>query len=97
MYTLAELSRRADVPVHTLRYWKKCCGKYLQSTASAKTPRYSEKQLEFVLKMKQLVYEQSYTVVGALTAIQRRRTPAVAGSSMSGLVETLESLLTRLG
>lgn len=84
-YTMREASRLAQVPPHTLRYWENRFAELKPSRRDGGHRRYSRKDLELVLEIKELLQRKKMTVAGARRAlIDRRRGKTVLDEPLTG-------------
>lgn len=71
-FRIGEVSRIAGVETHVLRYWES----EFPPLKPRKTPRgqrqYRRKDVEVVLRIKHLLYEERYTIAGARKALRNR-------------------------
>lgn len=97
-FKIGDVSRIAGVETHVLRFWES----EFPTLEPRKTARghrqYKRKDVEMVLAIKRLLYEEKYTIAGARKALRtrRRRVPEPEGAarpmSREGLREIREQL-----
>ena len=68
-FTMGEVSRIAQVPSHTLRYWEEKVGFLKPARRSSGHRRYTREDLETILKIKDLIQRRKMTVPGARRAL----------------------------
>jgi DNA-binding transcriptional MerR regulator len=68
-FTMGEVSRIAQVPSHTLRYWEERVGLLKPARRSSGHRRYTREDLETILKIKDLIQRRKMTVAGARRAL----------------------------
>lgn len=84
-FTMREASRLAQVPPHTLRYWESRFAELKPSRRDGGHRRYSRKDLELVLEIKDLLHRRKMTLAGARRAlIDRRRGKTVLDEPLTG-------------
>jgi DNA-binding transcriptional MerR regulator len=64
-YTIGEVSRITIVKDYTLREWEKSFARLTPTRKSTNQRRYSKEQIEFIFKIKELLYTKGYTIQGA--------------------------------
>jgi DNA-binding transcriptional MerR regulator len=69
-YRIGEISRIAGVKPHVLRYWETVFGAIRPEKTGSGQRLYKRRDLEAVLKIKSLLYEERYTIAGAKKAIR---------------------------
>jgi DNA-binding transcriptional MerR regulator len=69
-YRIGEVSRITGVKPHVLRYWEKEF-KLRPKRFSGAQRRYSQEDLEMVLTIKKLLYEDRFTIAGAKKRMQQ--------------------------
>ena len=70
-YKIGEVSKIVWVKEHTLRYWETKF-KLLKPDKSGTKRIYSLEQLEIVKLIKQLLYEEGYTIKGAMNVLKTK-------------------------
>ncbi|MGE0639164.1 MAG: MerR family transcriptional regulator [Thermoanaerobaculia bacterium] len=87
----ADLCRALEIQPYVLRYWETefqaLSGE--QSTGGQRT--YSETDVELVRRIKQLLYEEGYTIAGAKKKLESEPFDATAGRSASLFEEEAEA------
>ena len=71
-YRIGEVSRITGVKPHVLRYWEQEF-KLRPKRFSGAQRRYSQEDLEMVLTIKKLLYEDRFTIAGAKKRMQQLR------------------------
>ena len=64
-YTIGEVSRAAGVQQHVLRNWEKEIGFLKPKKKDSGHRLYTKKDLEIALRIKELLYDELYTIKGA--------------------------------
>lgn len=77
-FTMGEMSRIAQVPAHTLRYWEARVGLLKPARRSSGHRRYTREDLETILALKDLLQKRKLTLAGARRALLERRNGASA-------------------
>ncbi len=68
-YSIGEVSERIDVKPYIIRYWETEFSQLKSKNARNRNRRYTEKDILLLLRIKELVYEQKFTLEGAKIAI----------------------------
>ena len=85
-FKIGEVAELAGVKPHVLRYWESEFGSFRPGKSKTNQRLYKRKDIEFVLQLKELLYEQGYTIAGAR---KKMRELARGGSApLSSPVET---------
>jgi len=71
-FTISEVSRASGVPEHSIRYWEKQFQLLRPIRKESGHRRYTERELEVLAEIKDLVYHQKMTLAGAKKALSRR-------------------------
>jgi DNA-binding transcriptional MerR regulator len=97
-YRIGEVSRIVGVEPHVLRYWESEFPFLKPSRVVSKQRLYRRKDLEMLLRIKQLLYEEKYTIAGAKKQMRKERmTLSASGKRQSSeeqfLLEMHDELL----
>lgn len=68
-YSIGEVSERIDVKPYIIRYWETEFSQLKSKNARIRNRRYTEKDILLLIRIKELVYEQKFTLEGAKIAI----------------------------
>ncbi|MFA6091683.1 MAG: MerR family transcriptional regulator [Elusimicrobiota bacterium] len=75
-FTAGEVSRAVQVPVYTLRYWERRFGGLLRPVRrESGHRRYTRREVETLLRIKDLLRNRKMTVAGARKALLERARP----------------------
>jgi DNA-binding transcriptional MerR regulator len=92
-FSINEVSRLTGVPAHTIRFWEKDFNQYVRP---AKTPggqrRYCAGDIEMIKRIRQLRYQDKYTISGTLEELQREDKRGFAGVSYSGAIDDVREV-----
>ena len=69
-YRIGEVSRITGVKPHVLRYWESEFREIKPSKSRSLQRLYRKKDLDLIFRIKQLLYEEGYTIAGARTKIK---------------------------
>ena len=64
-YSIGEVSELTGIPAHVLRYWESEFPQLHPKKSRTGKRTYQEKDLEVVLRIKALLYDQRFTIAGA--------------------------------
>lgn len=102
-FKIGEVAELTGVKPHVLRYWESEFGSFRPTKSRSKQRLYRRKDIELVLRLKDLLYHQGFTIAGAR---QKLRDPADDGTDQpplpltsgreSGLLAEIRDDLIRL-
>jgi DNA-binding transcriptional MerR regulator len=72
-FKIGEVSRITGVKPHVLRYWESEFGAFTPAKSRSQQRLYQRKDIELVLRLKQLLYEEGFTIAGARKKIREER------------------------
>ncbi len=88
-FRIGEVAAIVGVEPHVLRYWEREF-RMIRPTKSAKGQRvYSRRDLENLLRVRDLLYGEGFTIAGAKRRLQRKGTPPPQGDDLPD--QTLDS------
>jgi len=64
-FTIGEISRLTGVKTHVLRYWESRFGLLRPARRASGQRRYSRRDVDSVLRIRELLYSRRYTIEGA--------------------------------
>jgi DNA-binding transcriptional MerR regulator len=64
-FKIGEVAEITGVKPHVLRYWESEFGKFRPSKSRSRQRLYRRKDIELVLRLKDLLYNQGFTIAGA--------------------------------
>jgi len=74
-FRIGEASRIVGVPAHVLRYWESEFPQLRPRRADSKQRTYQKKDLELLLMIKRLLYEEKLTIEGAKKRLRQKDEP----------------------
>ncbi len=81
-FSMGEVSRVAQVPPHTLRYWESHFGAVLKpARRSSGHRRYAREDLETIMSIKDLLQRRKMTIAGARRELKKPRLRARRGEA----------------
>lgn len=69
-FKIGEVASITGVKPHVLRYWESEFGNFSPSKSRTKQRQYQKKDIELVLTLKDLLYNQGFTIAGARKVIR---------------------------
>jgi DNA-binding transcriptional MerR regulator len=79
-YRIGEVSRIVGVEPHVLRYWESEFPFLKPSRVVSKQRLYKRKDVEMLLRIKQLLHEEKYTIAGAKKHLRQERAAFAVGN-----------------
>jgi DNA-binding transcriptional MerR regulator len=92
-FKIGEVARLAGVAPSVLRFWETQFGWLKPEKSATNQRRYTRKQLERVLDIKELLYERGYTIAGARRHLASHK---ATKQSRDSLLEILEKEVREL-
>jgi DNA-binding transcriptional MerR regulator len=89
-FKIGEVSEITGVKPHVLRYWEAEFGTFRPSKSKNQQRTYRRKDIELVLLLKDLLYNQGFTIAGARKRLQER--PAARKTSSEEREQKLEEI-----
>jgi len=96
-FKIGEVSRITGVKPHVLRYWESEFSSIRPQKSRSNQRLYRRRDVELLLQIKQLLYEQGYTIAGAvkrLRELRHQRTSEADLRVMQQVREQLQQILT---
>lgn len=72
-FKIGEVSQITGIKPHVLRYWESEFGAFSPAKSRSRQRLYQRKDIELVLRLKQLLYEEGFTIAGARKKIREER------------------------
>ena len=93
-FKIGEVSKIAGVPTHVLRFWESEFPKINPRRTASGQRLYTPKDVEFVLQIKTLLYQERFTIDGARQHLRFHSddAPSVAGQLLAEIRSELEQL-----
>ena len=101
-FKIGEVSRITGVKPHVLRYWESEFGAFSPNKSRSQQRLYQRKDIEMVLRLKKLLYQEGFTIAGARkklresTAVQDDTLPLFAPASPTDLLADIRNDLLNL-
>lgn len=94
-FKIGEVSSIVGIPTYVLRFWESEFKQIHPKRTSSGQRLYRKKDIELILKIKNLLYDQRFTIPGAKQCIQSDATPA-EDPPLRSLLEEIRSELISL-
>jgi DNA-binding transcriptional MerR regulator len=78
LYKIGEVCRLADVQPYVLRYWETEFPQLAPSKSGGGQRLYNQKEVDVILRIKQLLYSEGFTIAGAKKKLEVEGTPVAA-------------------
>ncbi|NQU43476.1 MerR family transcriptional regulator [bacterium] len=100
-YRIQEVAEITDLKAHVLRYWETEFKQLAPEKDRNDQRRYREKDIDLVFQIKELLYEQKFTIAGARQQfkpreVRRSRPAKKAKSSRQALLKGIRAELSEL-
>ena len=82
-YSISEVSKLTKLKAYVLRYWETEFTQLKPSKNRAGNRTYRQKDIDLILKIKDLLYEEKYTIEGARIAILKKNQSVSSGVAKS--------------
>ena len=94
-FKIGEVASITGVKPHVLRYWETEFGAFSPSKTRSQQRQYQRKDIELVLQLKDLLYNQGFTIAGARKALKssvKKQSQTEEQSDRQVLLELREDL-----
>jgi len=78
-YKIGEVAKFTGVKTHVLRYWETEFSSIRPNKSRSNQRLYRKQDVELILHLKDLLYNQGFTIAGARKKLRQKRTPVAAG------------------
>ena len=99
-YSIGEVRALTDLEPYVLRYWETEFPQLKPKKNSGGQRAYQRKDIELILRIKELLHEQGYTIKGARSVLRGERrgatAPATANGDLDAFLKKLRTELTSL-
>ncbi|EAT15413.1 MerR family transcriptional regulator [Desulfuromonas acetoxidans] len=89
-FKIGEVASITGVKPHVLRYWESEFGAFSPSKSRSQQRQYQKKDIELVLQLKDLLYNQGFTIAGARKALRASKGSAPKTEQKSDREHLLE-------
>ncbi len=95
-YRIGEVARIAQVKPYVLRFWETEFNVIAPSKSRSKQRMYRRKDIETILRIKKLLYQQGFTIKGARRKLAEFGTAARAGDADAPTLDQIRSSLEEI-
>jgi len=101
-YRIQEVAEITGLKPYVLRYWETQFKQLSPEKDAGDQRRYRQSDIDLVLRIRELLYDQKYTIAGARQHIKRKRSPgetprvALPAPELASIREELNELLNEL-
>ncbi|MBU0700341.1 MerR family transcriptional regulator [bacterium] len=98
-FSISETSKLTGIKSYVLRYWESEFNVLKPDKTTGGQRRYRKKDIELLLKIKELLYVQGYTIAGAQRYLKKEKKASeeVAVANVIGLKNELKEMLKIIG
>lgn len=83
LYKIGEVCRVADVQPYVLRYWETEFAALAPNKSGGGQRLYTQREIDIILRIKQLLYSEGFTIAGAKKKLEGELAAPVAEASIS--------------
>jgi DNA-binding transcriptional MerR regulator len=87
-YSISEVADLVGLPAHVLRYWETQFSVLNPSKNRSGNRVYQRKEIRLILLVKQLLYDEKYTVEGAKQKLEQLRRGGTLGDTTARALDT---------
>lgn len=91
-FTIGEVSHLCDLKSHVLRYWEEEFSQLSPSKRRGNRRYYQRKDVLLIRRIRDLLYEQGYTIEGARAQLAEKQNLNASSSAYQTLKQTLADL-----
>ena len=98
-FSIGYTSQVTGLPQSVLRYWETVFPQFCPMKSAGGTRRYTQEDIDLVIKIKGLLYDQKFTIAGARTFLNHEEPVKVRPNEISlrnYVIEELEGILKEL-
>jgi len=95
-FRIGEVCKIVDIEPFVLRFWETEFPNLAPEKLKSGHRVYKRKDIEMVLRIKELLYERGYTIAGARKQLARTRAPKERQKMLLRIREELQDILTLL-
>ena len=79
LYKIGEVCKLADLQPYVLRYWETEFPQLSPNKSGGGQRLYTKRELDIILRIKELLYKEGFTIAGAKKKLETEMTEAAAG------------------
>ena len=91
-FTISKTSKIIGVQSHVLRFWEKKFLSINPKKSSSGRRYYSSDDIQFLLKIKKLLYEEGFTIKGAVNYINKKHKEKVSNEDSQAILKLNEAI-----
>ncbi|HSL39906.1 MAG TPA: MerR family transcriptional regulator [Desulforhopalus sp.] len=91
-FKIGEVARLAEVPTHVLRYWESEFPEISPKRANSGQRLYRRQDLELILRVRNLLHHEGYTIAGARRLLAARPNPSADSARQKNLIPSTARL-----
>ncbi|HDM76712.1 MAG TPA: MerR family transcriptional regulator [Deltaproteobacteria bacterium] len=95
-FRIGEVSKIVGVEPHVLRYWESEFKILRPSRIGSKRRLYRRKDIELILKIKELLYEKKFTIAGAKKVLKGKPVSLARGKMVAVSKDQLKEIIDEL-
>src|ERR1043165_1485700 len=96
LYKIGEVCRMADVQPYVLRYWGTEFPSLAPSKSGGGQPLYTRREIDVILRIKQLLYSEGFTIAGAKKKLENEEPAAPPPRDMDKALRQVKEELTAI-
>jgi DNA-binding transcriptional MerR regulator len=96
LYKIGEVCRIADVQPYVLRYWETEFPSLAPNKSGGGQRLYTRREIDIILRIKQLLYSEGFTIAGAKKKLETEGEPAAAAAPAKDVSKALRQMKEEL-
>lgn len=97
LYKIGEVCRMADVQPYVLRYWETEFPSLAPNKSGGGQRLYTRREIDIILRIKQLLYSEGFTIAGAKKKLEAEGDVAPAAAPPKDVSKALRQVKDELG
>ena len=89
LYKIGEVCKIADVQPYVLRYWETEFPSLAPNKSGGGQRLYTRREIDIILRIKQLLYSEGFTIAGAKKKLESENVPPAAAPASKDLSRAL--------
>ena len=89
LYKIGEVCKIADVQPYVLRYWETEFPSLAPNKSGGGQRLYTRREIDIILRIKQLLYSEGFTIAGAKKKLEVEEAPAAAAAPAKDVTQAL--------
>jgi DNA-binding transcriptional MerR regulator len=96
LYKIGEVCKLADVQPYVLRYWETEFPQLAPNKSGGGQRLYTRREIDTILRIKELLYREGFTIAGAKKKLETELAPAVGSATPSPKSDALATVKREL-